>query len=489
MPTSTHPVIVWFRRDLRLDDHPALDAACRGGRSVIPVFIESPQAEGDWPPGAASRWWLHHSLAALNRDLHHHGSRLILRTGDPLAELETLLRETGAGAVYWQRRHEPAAAAAEARVRAGLERLGVHACAMEGGLLFEPETIRNRQDGPYRVFTPFWRTCLELAATIGEPLPPPPRLHAPPRWPAAKPLAALGLLPPDDWGQSLLESWTPGAAGAAARLHDFLETALADYAAGRERPDCEGTSRLSPHLHFGELSPRRLWHAVRAWAGHDRRAGLAASAEAFLRQLGWREFAHHLLAHYPATANEPLRPEFAAFPWLDAPQDLHAWQRGQTGIPLVDAGMRQLRATGWMHNRVRMIAASLLVKNLMIDWHAGARWFWETLVDADLANNAFGWQWVAGCGADAAPYFRVFNPLSQGERFDPQGDYIRLWVPELAALPAAWIHRPHQAPPEVLGEAGVVLGRDYPEPVVNLEATRREALIAYARLKAGSKTD
>lgn len=490
MPTSNQPVIVWFRRDLRLDDHPALEAAWRGGQPVMPVFIWSPEAEGDWPPGAASRWWLHHSLAALGRELHERGSRLILRVGEPLAQLEALLRETGAAAVCWQSRHEPAAAAAEARVRAGLERLGAKAHALGGGLLFEPEMLRNRQGGPYRVFTPFWRACLDRTAMIGEPLAAPPHLAAPGHWPDSRPLPALGLRPQQEWARGLAETWTPGEAGATARLRAFLESALADYGAGRERPDCEGTSRLSPHLHFGELSPRRLWHTVRERMEHDHHhPGLAGGAEAYLRQLGWREFAHHLLAHFPATAAEPLRPEFTDFPWADDPQARHAWQHGQTGIPLVDAGMRQLLATGWMHNRVRMITASLLVKNMMLPWIAGARWFWDTLVDADLANNTFGWQWVAGCGADAAPFFRVFNPVTQGERFDPHGDYIRCWVPELACLPAAWIHRPHQAPAEVLREAGVALGRDYPAPVVNLEATRREALIAYARLKAGVKTD
>ena len=482
-------VIVWFGNDLRLDDHPALSAAARAGEAVIPVFIWAPVAEGAWAPGAASRWWLHHSLAELERELKRVGSRLILRVGDPLEQLEALTRESGAEAVYRQRRLEPDAARSDARVKEGLERLGVKFFSLGGGLLFEPDEVRTKQGGPYRVFTPFWRACQARAREMEGPLPSPAALPKPEAWPESAPLESLGLLPQVDWAGGLRQAWRPGAAGAEERLHRFLENALAHYPAERDRPDHDGTSGLSPHLHFGEISPRRIWHGVRESLLGEELPGDGEAAEAFLRQLAWREFACHMIHHYPHTTQRPLRAEFERFPWADAPEAMEAWRRGRTGAPLVDAGMRQLWATGWMHNRVRMIAASFLVKNLLVPWLAGARWFWETLVDADVACNTFGWQWVAGCGADAAPFFRVFNPVSQGERFDPQGDYVRRWVPELARLPAEWIHKPHQAPAEALRAAGVEPGGNYPRPVVNLEASRREALIAYARFKAQGKGD
>lgn len=480
---SPNPVIVWFRQDLRLDDHPALTAAVRSGCPILPVYVWSPESEGAWPVGAAARWWLHHSLRALDRDLRERDSRLIIKAGDPLEVLAAMVREFGVETTYWHHRWEPDARRMDERVRAGLERLGVKVWVQNGSLLFEPAELANRQGQPYRVFTPFWKTCLARGEALSLPLGAPGRLARPRRWPESLSLEHLGLLPAVDWAAGMRAEWTPGAAGAEERLRRFLDGALADYASGRERPYLAGTSRLSPHLHFGELSPRRLWHAVRQCVEENRPPGIGPNAEAFLRQLLWREFAHHLLYHFPHTTQEPLRPEFARFPWSEDPGRLRAWQRGRTSIPLVDAGMRELWATGWMHNRVRMIVASLLVKNMMIPWTVGARWFWDTLVDADLANNTLGWQWVAGCGADAAPFFRIFNPLAQGARFDPQGDYVRRWVPELSRLPAEWIHRPHQAPGEVLNQAGVVLDGDYPRPVVNLESSRRTALISFARLK------
>jgi deoxyribodipyrimidine photo-lyase len=479
--------IVWFRQDLRLEDHPALSAAACEGRPVAPVYVWAPEREGDWPPGAASRWWLHHSLKALDEALRRRGARLILRVGDPLEQLEALARETGAEVVAWHRRFEPAAMKEEERVRAGLARLGVRVEALGGALLFAPEEVATKKGEPYKVFTPFWNACRARAEALGEPLAAPEALSGPAKWPRSAEVGALGLLPEmpgKDWAGGLGATWTPGEAGAWARLEDFLAGALEAYPEGRDRPDLAGTSRLSPHLHFGEISPRQVWRAVtqRMEMGPDER--VARGGEAFLRQLAWREFAYHLLVHFPKTPQEPLRGEFARFPWQRDDELLHAWQRGRTGVPLVDAGMRQLRATGWMHNRVRMIAASLLAKNMLLPWSEGARWFWETLVDADLANNTLGWQWVAGCGADAAPFFRIFNPVAQGERFDPEGNYVRQWVPELAGVPAKWIHQPHRAPERVMAEAGVKLGETYPRPVVNLEATRREALIAYRRMKS-----
>jgi deoxyribodipyrimidine photo-lyase len=480
--------LVWFRHDLRLDDHAALHAATQHGGAVVPVFIWAPEEEGRWPPGAASRWWLHHSLGRLGESLQRVGSRLILRRGLSVEVLSQLVEEIGATALYFQRRDEPAAAARDqmviARLALRLTRIG--ACG--GALLFEPGRIRTRQGEPFQVFTPFWRACL-ARDDVPAPLPAVGKLPAPAQWPHSEPLDALGLLPAVDWADGIRAAWQPGEATARGELRAFIEHRLVHYDSARERPDLDGTSRLSPYLHFGEISPRRVWHEVqaarRAASIGDRPAAQAMqrAAEGFLRQLGWREFAHHLLMHFPHTPNEPLRPEFAEFPWDDHREHLRAWQRGQTGYPLVDAGMRQLWRTGWMHNRVRMIAASFLVKDLMLPWHAGAAWFWDTLVDADLANNTLGWQWAAGCGADAAPFFRVFNPVSQGTKFDPNGDYIRRFVPELSRLEAPWIHRPWTAPDEVLAAANVKLGKTYLSPIVDHAAARRRALAAWQHLK------
>ena len=421
---SAAPALLWFRQDLRLADNPALAAALERRSPVIPVFIWAPEEEGDWPPGAASRWWLHHSLASLSAELERRGSRLIIRRGPTAAALSGLVAESGASAVFWNRRYEPAAVARDREVKSKLRESGVIAESFNGSLLFEPWTIRNSSAQPFRVFTPFWRACLTKPLTaLSEDAPE--HMLSPDQWPHSLDLAGLSLEPAVDWAAGFRQIWQPGESGARSQLRRFLREALVEYPVNRDRPGLVGTSRLSPHLHFGEISPGEVQRAILGVTDCNHGAG-----EAYLRQLGWREFAYHLLYHHPESPHQSLRPEFAAFPWRMHPEHFKAWKRGRTGYPLVDAGMRELWHTGWMHNRVRMVVASFLVKHLLIDWQAGAAWFWDTLVDADLANNSLGWQWVAGCGADAAPYFRIFNPAIQAGKFDPGGEYVRRWVPE-----------------------------------------------------------
>jgi deoxyribodipyrimidine photo-lyase len=407
--------ILWFRQDLRLRDNPALDAAVKRG-AVIPVYIWSPEEEGDWPPGAASRWWLHQSLQALDASLRERGSRLVIAEGRALPTLRALAKQTGATAVYWNRRYEPDAIECTKRIES---ELGLETKSFNSALLVEPHEIVNQSGKPYQVYTPFRRRVLHDVRPP-RPLRAPGGIPAPKTWPRSVPLASLALMPTIAWYDTLAATWQPGEAGARARLSRFLKRGLAQYRTARERPAERGTSGLSPHLHFGEIGPRQIWHAL----------GAKGRSSTFLHELVWREFAHHLLFHFPYTATQPLRAEFARFPWRRKAKLLRAWQRGRTGIPLVDAGMRELWATGVMHNRVRMIVGSLLVKNLMQPWQDGARWFWDTLVDADLASNSMNWQWVAGSGADAAPFFRIFNPVTQAQRFDPAGEYIRRWGPE-----------------------------------------------------------
>lgn len=478
------PTLVWFRLDLRLADNPALVAAASRGAPLVPVFIWSPEEENPWAPGAASRWWLHHSLFLLNEALRTRGSRLILRRGPALSALRALLKETGAGAVVWNRRYEPATLARDTRIRAALEAQGIEALSFNSALLFEPWTQKTSAGGPFQVFTPFWKACL-AAPEPADPPAAPRKLVAPSKWPKSVALERLELVSRNDAAARLRAAWKPGEAAAAAQLERFSRKALHGYPAGRDVPGRDATSRLSPHLHFGEIGPRQIWRAVKKAArGGDRSASEAALS--YLRQLGWREFAHHLLFHFPHTPEQPLRREFARFEWPGSKTALRAWQCGRTGYPLVDAGMRELQSTGWMHNRVRMVVASFLVKDLLLPWQAGAKWFWDMLVDADLANNTLGWQWSAGCGADAAPFFRIFNPVKQGENFDVAGEYIRRWVPELARLPAKWIHKPWQAPAEILRKARIVMGKTYPRPVVDHGEARRHALAAYAMIRKGS---
>ena len=480
-PLSESATIVWFRHDLRVADNPALVAAAARGGAVIPVFVWSPEEE-DWADGGASRWWLHRSLESLQTDLGRIQSRLIIRQGPAADELVRLVRETGATAVFWNRRYEPEITARDTQIKARLKTTGIEVESFNASLLFEPWTVKTSTGTPFRVFTPLWRKCL-ASGEPEEPQSAPSKLVAPQDWPASLALGKLKLEPRIPWDAGMRESWSPGAAGAARELERFLTAGLEGYNTERDRPDHTGTSRLSPFLHFGELGPRQVWHAVIQAARQRHPRKHEEVAEPFLRQLVWREFAHHLLYHYPQTITEPLREEFASFPCEADTAGLRAWQRGQTGYPYIDAGMRQLWSTGWMHNRVRMAVASCLVKDLLIAWQEGARWFWDTLVDADLANNTLGWQWTAGCGADAAPFFRIFNPVGQGERWDPDGAYVRQWAPELAKLPAEWIHKPWQAPADVRHAAGVELGKTYPKPIVDHATARQRALEAYAAIR------
>ncbi len=482
------PAIVWLRRDLRLRDNAALSAAALRGGPVVPVFIWDPQGEGAWAPGASSRAWLHHSLVALEASLRERGSRLVVARGASAHVLEGLARELGAGAVYWNRRYEPGAAVLEGIVNAALERRGVDARGFCSALLFEPPAVLNRQGGPFQVFTPFWRHCLQL------PVPPPVALPAGafgPRvrkWPRSLECSDLDLLPKAGRDPIPSGGWSPGEKGASRRLRRFVAGGLKRYGRDRDRPGRDGTSLLSPHLHFGEIGPRQAWAAVKALSADTGVFPRDPEAATFLREIGWREFAHHLLFHFPTTPSIPLRPGFSRFPWAEDKGHamLRAWQEGRTGYPIVDAGMRQLQESGWMHNRVRMVAASFLVKHLRISWIHGARWFWNTLVDADLANNTLGWQWSAGCGADAAPYFRIFAPVKQGMRWDPEGDYVRRWVPELGPLPTRFLHAPWEAPESVLASAGVGLGTGYPRPIVDHGAARAAALGAFRSLRGNT---
>jgi deoxyribodipyrimidine photo-lyase len=447
--------LLWFRRDLRLHDNAALAAALAGGRAVVPVFVLDETTPGAWAPGGASRWWLHHSLESLGADLAKRGSRLVLRRGAYAEVLPELLRETGASEIHTGEPTEPWA-------RRAVDSLGqtLPIRRHRTALLFHPSQPRTGSGTPYGVYTPYSRACL-AAYTPHPAIPAPARMPKTPL-PRSDALGDWGLLPTQpDWAGGLRQAHRPGEAGAAARLQDFLPRMEA-YDEQRNLPGIPATSTLSPHLAWGEISPDEIWRAteaVRAGKGRD----------IFRNELLWREFFAHLLWHFPALPDAPLKPAYAEFPWRDDPQALRAWQRGETGYPIVDAGMRQLWQTGWMHNRVRMIVASFLIKHLLIPWQAGEAWFWDTLVDADLAANAASWQWVAGSGADAAPFFRIFNPVLQGLKFDPDGAYVRRFVPELAGLPTRHVHAPWEAdsPP-----------RNYPKPIVDLAFGRQRALDA-----------
>ena len=467
--TST---LVWFRQDLRIADNPALAHAAARGR-IVPLYIlDDVTAPARWRMGSASRWWLHHSLTALRDSL---GGLIVLR-GDPRALIADAVKASGASSVVWNRCYEPWAIARDGAIKAQLAELGVDAASFNGSLLNEPIEIATRDGKPFKVFTPFWRACRARAAAA-------PQLAArfetsfPPGFGVS--IDALDLTPKKpNWAARWRDIWTPGEAGANLHLNAFVDAGLSGYSDGRDRPDLPKTSRLSPHLHFGEISPRQIWRCIEMAVGDGR--ATHRDAEKFQSEIGWREFAYHLLYHFPSLPDANWREAFDAFAWRNDAVELRAWQRGLTGYPFVDAGMRELWQTGVMHNRVRMIAASFLVKHLRTDWRTGEDWFWDTLVDADLANNAAGWQWVAGSGADAAPYFRIFNPVTQGRKFDPQGSYVRRWCPELANLPDEFIHAPFEAPADVLARSGVRLGTNYPAPIVGHAKARAAALEGYA---------
>ncbi len=474
------PVIVWFRRDLRLGHNPALHAAAQGGRPVIPLYVLE-QADGVRAPGAAGLWWLDKSLRALAADLEARGSRLVLCRGDAAAVVSALAERTGAASVLWNRLYDRGAIARDRSLKRTLKDRGIQAESFNASLLSEPWALKTKAGGPFKVFTPYWKA---LRAEVGDFTlhRAPDRLAPPPHWPRSDALESWGLHPHrPDWSKGF-QLWTPGEAGAQARLSDFIDTELGDYPRARDAPASDGSSRLSPHLHWGEIGPRQVWRAVEGAAHRHER--LRPAADKFLAELAWREFNHEILYHHGDLATANYKPAFDAFPWSRDHKGLAAWKRGQTGYPMVDAGMRQLWATGFMHNRVRMIAASFLIKHLLIDWRIGERWFWDALVDADEANNPANWQWVAGSGADASPFFRIFSPMGQGERFDAEGAYVQQWIPELARLDSKYIHAPWTAPAAVLDKAGVTLGQTYPEPIVDHDFARKRALQAFKGLKA-----
>jgi deoxyribodipyrimidine photo-lyase len=479
---TERPVVVWLRDDLRLDDQPAIAAAVE--RSVLIIYVHDEESAGLRPLGGAGKWWLAHSLASLSQALAAIGGRLDILRGPAEANVLRLAEACEAQQVVWTRRYGAAEIAVDARVKAALRERGCDARSFNGQLLREPWDVLNNDGAPFRVFSAFWRR-LRALGPLPAPIAAPIRLEAAP-WPESGPAHAtieqLQLTPHHpDWSGGLAETWRPGESGARARLAAFIDHRLRDYPEQRDRPGGENTSLLSPHLRFGEISPRRAAHAVAnaQAAGHTPET----AAEKFLAELGWREFFYSLLYAFPELATRNWRGRFDAFPFVDDKANYLAWTRGLTGYPIVDAGMRELWRTGYMHNRVRMIAASFLVKHLLCDWRRGERWFWDTLCDADPANNPASWQWVAGSGADAAPYFRIFNPVLQGQKFDARGNYVRRWIPELAKLDDGVIHAPWNASPDALRAAGVTLGRDYPAPIVDHSFARNRALAALARIK------
>lgn len=471
-------IILWFRRDLRLSDNPALVEAAKSGADILPVYILDDENAKDWKMGGASRFWLHHSLQSLNKSLD---GKLVLLKGDAFKEITELAKRTKAAAVYWNRCYEPWRVKRDTLIKKTLEDLDIAAHSHNGSLLWEPWDVLKKDGTPYKVFTPYYRKgCLG---------------KAPPREPLKKPklslasykdgltLNSLKLLPqkPEPrWDEKMERCWTIGEDGAKKSLHDFLDHGLKKYKDGRDFMIGDHASRLSPHLHFGEISPNQVWHAARHKGEAEH---WTQDTDHFCSELGWREFAHHVLYYFPDLPEKNLQTRFNKFPWVKSAKNLQAWQHGQTGYPIVDAAMRELWETGTMHNRARMIVGSFLVKHLLLDWREGEKWFWDCLCDADLANNAFNWQWVAGSGADAAPYFRIFNPVTQGERFDKDGAYVRRFVPELAKMPDKYIHKPWDAPEDILRKAGVELGKTYPKPVVDHAAARERALAAFGKTK------
>jgi deoxyribodipyrimidine photo-lyase len=481
MELEKAPVIMWFRRDLRLSDNRALTAAIATGRPVIALYVLDDVSPGIHAMGGAQRWWLEGSIRALTTDLARINIELILRKGRAEELLGSLIGEAGAHAIFFSKNYAPWAKTLESRVSQMAQKLEIGCHRFTGQLLFKPIDIKTAMGQPYKVYTPFSRSCFAAPA-------PPAPLHKPKQiLPFSQALTSDELdtwkLRPErpDWANGLETTWQPGEATARNKLDIFLAQRLEAYAHARDYPGIIGTSQLSPHLHFGEISPAQCWHAVRHVT--EKRSCGDLAADKFLKELLWREFCAHLLHHWPNLPNKPFKPAFNNFPWRENPQGFERWCQGKTGYPIVDAGMRELWHTGWMHNRVRMIAASFLVKDLLIDWRKGAAWFQDTLVDADLASNSAGWQWVAGCGADAAPFFRIFNPQLQGEKFDPDGTYVRHWVPELANLPNALIHRPWAAPVDTLRSTKIMLGETYPLPIIDHQSARHQALDALKTIR------
>lgn len=475
---SKPTTIVWFRFDLRIDDHrPLLHAAERG--HVVPVFIldDSTSEPHARPLGGASKWWLHHSLSALSDSLDNLGSPLVLCSGDPIKILTELCETIGADQVAVHHAIEPAQDAGDDRIDEALRTKGIELVRFAPDLLWSVGSIMTGDANPYKVFTPFWKQAIKNP--VDEPVDAPKKLRPPNDSPSSDALESLNLIDPIGWDDGIAQRWTPGESSALKSFAQFRKKLINTYHDTRNQLDEPGWSALSPHLHFGEISPRRIWGTLTT--NHDLESEPGPAA--FSRQLVWRDFACHLLNHFPETPNTPFRDQFKKFPWESNADHLKQWQHGTTGYPIVDAAMRQLWVEGWIPNRVRMVVASFLCKHLLISWKEGEAWFWDTLVDADLPNNVFGWQWTAGCGADAAPYFRIFNPMTQGKKFDPDGDYIRRWIPELAKLESPSIHEPWDAKPLELRNAGITLGEDYPLPIVDHSTARTKALDAYGQVK------
>ncbi len=471
---SISTAIVWFRRDLRLHDNPALSAAIATCDQVIPVYIHAPEEEAPWSPGGASNWWLNHSLQRLSDSIERLNGNLVVAKGGSQATLERLIKIYKVTHVYWNRLYEPSVTRRDSSIKKSLKEHGIKCASFNASLLTEPWQILTAQATPYKVFSAYWRTARPELRNAQIPLPVISELS---NTHDAETLLVedLGLRPAVNWYGGLEQTWTPGEEGALRNLDRFLDEALRGYDKHRDFPAKAGTSRLSPHLHFGEISPRQiLWPLVEL---ADQSAGVEKDLERFVAELGWREFAHYVLYHFPETQTQPLDRRFESMDWRDddtVDERLERWKKGQTGIPIIDAGMRELWHTGWMHNRVRMIVASLLTKNLGVHWLVGARWFWDTLVDANLANNTMGWQWTAGCGVDAAPYFRVFNPILQAARFDPDGSYIRKWVPELAGRDDKTVFNGVFSNPQSMG---------YPVPMVDIKQSRAQALSRWEMIK------
>ena len=477
-PQSGKRAIVWFRKDLRLADHPALDAALQANKEIIPVFIWDKEEGGNWSPGAASRWWLHHSLESLSSSITKLGGTFILTQGNAAHVLPKLAKAHQADQVFYGRCYDPAGIATQEAVEEACDLQGINTESFNSSLLQEPWETKNGTGKPFQVFTPYWRKS--RAIIYREPASyDPKKLSFVQQTSSPQSLTELALLPDHPWHNKMGTHWEVSESAAHQQIERTTEEVTRSYATRRNHPSVDGTSRLSPYLAWGQVSPRQICKAILQAENEGSHRG----ENKFLVEIGWREFSYHLLYHFPIIPDQPLRPKYANFPWLDDPDNLKRWQFGKTGYPMVDAGMRQLYETGWMHNRVRMVVASFLVKHLLLPWQDGARWFWDTLVDADLASNTQGWQWAAGCGADAAPYFRIFNPITQGTKFDARGEYAKRWIPELGNLPSKHLFSPWTAPSSTLLESGVKLGVNYPDPCVDHPEARARALAALATLK------